>query len=296
MKALVLAERSDAARELAAGARTMADEVVLVAIGGLEVADGTADKIIRIALPADAVYDDAYATVISVFDAEQPAVILAEPTRHVKSVVGRVAAHANTSVITDVMSFEGAGARSLYFGGVAERVQEAAGGVAVYTVGAGAFEGAEASGANAVEDVAWVAPANPVKLVSSKPRALSGVDLNKADVVVAAGRGFAEEPELDLARALCDKLGAGLACSRPLTEGVNWLPTELYVGVSGLMLSPKAYVACGISGQMQHMVGCNRAGTMFAINKDKNAPVFKQCDYGLVGDVKDVLPALVAAL
>ena len=262
MKALVLAERSDAARELAAGARTMADEVVLVAIGGLEVADGTADKIIRIALPADAVYDDAYATVVSVFDAEQPAVILAEPTRHVKSVVGRVAAHANTSVITDVMS----------------------------------FEGAEASGANAVEDVAWVAPASPVRLVSSKPRALSGVDLGKADVVVAAGRGFAEEADLDLARALCDKLGAGLACSRPLTEGVDWLPAELYVGVSGLMLSPKAYVACGISGQMQHMVGCNRAGTMFAINKDKNAPVFKQCDYGLVGDVKDVLPALVAAL
>ena len=296
MKALVLAERSDAARELAAGARTMADEVVLVAIGGLEVADGTADKIIRIALPADAVYDDAYATVISVFDAEQPAVILAEPTRHVKSVVGRVAAHANTSVITDVMSFEGVGARSLYFGGVAERVQKAAGDVAVYTVGAGAFEGAEASGANAVEEVAWVAPASAVRLVSSKPRALSGVDLNKADVVVAAGRGFAEESELDLARELCDKLGAGLACSRPLTEGVNWLPTELYVGVSGLMLSPKAYVACGISGQMQHMVGCNRAGTMFAINKDKNAPVFKQCDYGIVGDVKDVLPKLVAAL
>ena len=296
MKALVLAERSDAARELAAGARTMADEVVLVAIGGLEVADGTADKIIRIALPADAVYDDAYATVISGFDAEQPAVILAEPTRHVKSVVGRVAAHANTSVITDVMSFEGVGARSLYFGGVAERVQKAAGDVAVYTVGAGAFEGAEASGANAVEEVAWVAPASAVRLVSSKPRALSGVDLNKADVVVAAGRGFAEEPELDLARALCDKLGAGLACSRPLTEGVDWLPSELYVGVSGLMLSPKVYVACGISGQMQHMVGCNRAGTMFAINKDKNAPVFKQCDYGLVGDVKDVLPALAAAL
>ena len=113
---------------------------------------------------------------------------------------------------------------------------------------------------------------------------------------VAAGRGFAEEADLDLARALADKLGGGLACSRPLTEGVNWLPTELYVGVSGLMLSPKVYVAAGISGQMQHMVGCNRSGAMFAINKDKNAPVFKQCDYGLIGDVKDVLPKLVAAL
>ena len=294
MKALVIAERADAARELCAGARTMADEVVLVSFG--EAPEAVADKVARVSVPEGTVLDDAAATVISVFDAEAPAVVLAEPTRHMKAIAGRLAAHAGTSAITDAMSFEDGGARSLYFGGVAERVQKAAGDVAIYTVGAGAFEGAEASGANAVEDVAWVAPATPVKLVSSKPIEKSGVDLNKADVVVAAGRGFAEESELDLARELCDKLGAGLACSRPLTEGVNWLPTELYVGVSGLMLSPKAYVACGISGQMQHMVGCNRAGTMFAINKDKNAPVFKQCDYGLVGDLKDVLPKLVAAL
>ena len=75
---------------------------------------------------------------------------------------------------------------------------------------------------------------------------------------------------------------------------MNWLPTELYVGVSGLMLSPKAYVACGISGQMQHMVGCNRAGTMFAINKDKNAPLMKHCDLGLVADLEKVLPVLAA--
>lgn len=293
MKALVIAERADAARELAAGARTMADEVVLVSFG--EAPEAVADKVARIAVPEGSVMDDAAETVISVFDAEQPAVVLVEPTRRMKAIAGKLAAHIGTSVITDVMSFEG-GAKSLYFGGVAERVQKPRGDVAVYTVGAGTFEGAEASGANAVEDVAWVAPANPVKLVSSKPIEKSGVDLFKADAVVAAGRGFAEESELDLARALCDKLGGGLACSRPLTEGVNWLPTELYVGVSGLMLSPKAYVACGISGQMQHMVGCNRSGMVFAINKDKNAPVFKQCDYGLIGDVKDVLPALVMAL
>lgn len=293
MKALVIAERADAARELAAGARTMADEVVLVSFG--EAPEAVADKVARIAVPEGSVLDDAAETVISVFDAEQPAVVLVEPTRRMKAIAGKLAAHIGTSVVTDVMSFEG-GAKSLYFGGVAERVQKPRGDVAVYTVGAGTFEGAEASGANAVEDVAWVAPANPVKLVSSKPIEKSGVDLFKADAVVAAGRGFAKESELDLARALCDKLGGGLACSRPLTEGVNWLPTELYVGVSGLMLTPKVYIACGISGQMQHMVGCNRSGMVFAINKDKNAPVFKQCDYGLIGDVKDVLPALTAAL
>ena len=102
--------------------------------------------------------------------------VLVEPTRHMKTIAGKLAAHANASVITDVMSFEN-GAVSLYFGGVAERVQKAAGDVAIYTVGAGAFEGAEASGANAVEDVAWVAPATPVKLVSSKPIEKSGVCL-----------------------------------------------------------------------------------------------------------------------
>ena len=166
MKALVIAERADAARELCAGARTMADEVVLVSFG--EAPEAVADKIARISVPEGTVLDDAADTVISVFDAEAPAVVLVEPTRHMKTIAGKLAAHANASVITDVMSFEN-GAVSLYFGGVAERVQKAAGDVAIYTVGAGAFEGAEASGANAVEDVAWVAPATPVKLGPPSP-------------------------------------------------------------------------------------------------------------------------------
>lgn len=296
MKAFVIAERSDAAAELCAGARTMADEVILVAIAGMQAPEACADKVLTIALPEGAVYDDAADTVIAAFDAEQPGVVLVEPTRHNKIVAGKLAAHAGTSVITDVMAFEGDVASNMYFGGVGVKKQKATGAVAIYTVGAGVFADAQASGSNAVEELAWVAPAKAVKLVSSAAIEKSGVDLTKADVVVAAGRGFSAEEDLQMARDLCDKLGAGLGCSRPLTEGVNWLPTETYVGVSGLMLSPKAYIACGISGQMQHMVGCNRAGALFAINKDKNAPIFKQCDYGLVGDIKTVLPALIAAL
>ena len=294
MKALVITERADAARELCAGARTIADEVVAISFGSAP--DGIADKIVEVVVPEGAVLDDADATVVSVFDAEHPDVVLVEPTRHMKSIAGKLAAHVNTSVITDVMAFTEEGAQGMYFGGVAERILTCDTPVAIYTVAPGVFADAEAHGANAEEQAAWIAPANPLKLVSSEPIQKSGVDLFKADVVVAAGRGFAEEADLDLARALCDKLGAGLACSRPLAEGVNWLPTELYVGVSGLVLSPKAYVACGISGQMQHMVGCNRANAIFAINKDKNAPIFKQCDYDIVGDVKTVIPAVMAAL
>ncbi len=212
-----------------------------------------------------------------------------------KVVAGKLAAHAGASAITDVIAFEGDVATNMYFGGVGQKKQKASG-VAIYTVGAGVFADAQASGANAVEELAWVAPAKAVKLVSSKAIEKSGVDLFKADVVVSAGRGFGAKEDLKMAEDLCEKLGAGLGCSRPLTEGVDWLPTEVYIGVSGLMLSPKVYIAAGISGQMQHMVGCNRATTLFAINKDKNAPVFKQCDYGLVGDLNTVLPALIAAL
>ena len=293
MKALIIAEHAAAAAELVAGARTMADEVVAISFGGAY--ECGADKVLNITVPEGLTVDSAVETVNAAFDAENPEVVLVEACRHMKVIAGSLAFHADTAVITDVTAFEAGGAKSMYFGGIAERVQKAAGNVAIYTIGAGVFDGAD--GANgSVAEQEWVAPARPVKVVSSQVIEKSGVNLFKADVVVAAGRGFAEESQLSLANDLCDKLGAGLACSRPLTEGVNWLPTERYVGVSGLMLTPKVYIAAGISGQMQHMVGCNRSGAIFAINKDKNAPIFKQCDFGLIGDIKDVLPAITAAL
>ena len=109
MKALVIAEHPEAARELAAGARTLADEVALVAFGTAP--EHVADAAYVVEVPAGAVTDDAYLTVQPVFDAEQPAIVLAEPTRHVKSVLGRLAAAADAAAITDVTAFEDAGAR-----------------------------------------------------------------------------------------------------------------------------------------------------------------------------------------
>ena len=99
-----------------------------------------------------------------------------------------------------------------------------------------------------------------------------------------------------MARDLAAKTGAELACTRPLTEGVDWFPREAYLGVSGQIIAPKVYFALGLSGQMQHMVGVAKAGTIIAVNKDKNAPVFKQCDLGFVGDLKTAIPTLVEAL
>lgn len=295
MKVFVLAETADAARELAAGARCCADDVVLVSVG-VEPVCGVANKVAHIAVPQGFIVEDAYASVNKLFDAESPSVVYVEPTRRMKALAGRLGAHVGDSAITDVISFDGQAATNLYFGGVGMRTSKAAGEVALFTVGAGVFGDAEASGTDVVEEIAFEAPAKAVKLISSKEVPATDVDLSKTDMVVGAGRGFAEEADLDYARDLCNKIGAGLGCTRPLTEGVGWMPKGTYLGVSGLMLAPKVYIACGISGQMQHMVGVNRADVIVAINKDKNAPIFKQCDFGIVGDVKTVLPALTAAL
>lgn len=294
MKALIIAEHAAAAAELVAGARTMADEVVAISFGGAY--ECGADKVLNITVPEGLTVDSAVETVNAAFDVENPEVVLVEACRHMKVIAGSLAFHADTAVITDVTAFEAEGAKSMYFGGIAERVQKAAGDKQVYIVAAGVCDASKAAGAGAAEDVAWVAPERAAKVTGNVERQKTAADPTKADVVVSAGRGFAAEEDLQKARDLAAKLGGAIACSRPLTEGVNWLPTELYVGVSGITVTPKLYIAAGISGQMQHMVGCNRSGAIFAINKDKNAPIFKQCDFGLVGDIKDVLPAITAAL
>ena len=295
MKAFVIAENEQAARELCAGARTMADEVVLVLVGGEAVAN-VADKCVHVAVPEGNVMDDAYVTVNSVFDAEQAEIVLAEPTRRVKSLAGRLASHLGTSVITDAMEIADGVATTMFFGGVGQRKSKHSGPVALYTVGSGVFDGAAATGTDVVEEAEFQAPENAVVRRGASDLPVSDVNLAAADVVIGCGRGFAAEEDLQAARDLAAKVGGELGCSRPLAEGVDWFPREAYIGVSGVIVAPKVYFCCGISGQMQHMVGVNRSQTVVAINKDKNAPVFKQCDYGIVGDVRTVLPALTAAL
>lgn len=294
MKALVLAESLDGQRDLCAGARQIADEVVLAVVKGAP-QTGIADKAYDVELPEGEPAENAAAGVQAVYDAEQPDVVLIEPTPRNKILGGMVAAKAGTAVISDVAAIDGDTVTNMYFGGIAEMKQHATG-AKFYTVAATAFEPGEATGTDTVETIAYTAPAKALVLKGTKEVPREGADLTKCDVVVGAGRGFAEEADLQIARDLAAKVGGELGCSRPLAENVDWMPRNLYIGVSGLQLAPKAYIACGISGQMQHMVGVTNAETVIAINKDQNAPIFKQADYGIVGDLYKVIPALIEKL
>ena len=121
------------------------------------------------------------------------------------------------------------------------------------------------------------------------------VDLSAAQIIVAVGRGIREQDNLKLVEQLAQALGAELAASRPICDN-GWLPMERQVGSSGQTVAPKLYLAVGISGAIQHLVGMKGSRTVVAINKDPNAPIFEVADYGIVGDLFEVVPALTEAI
>src|SRR5207245_5283364 len=125
--------------------------------------------------------------------------------------------------------------------------------------------------------------------------AKQAVDLSQAERIVAVGRGIKSQENLAIAQKLAEALGAELAASRPICDS-GWLPMERQIGSSGQTVAPKLYVALGISGAIQHVVGMKGSRTIVAVNKDADAPIFEVADYGIAGDLFEVVPAIVAEL
>jgi electron transfer flavoprotein alpha subunit len=125
--------------------------------------------------------------------------------------------------------------------------------------------------------------------------AKAAVDLSQAERIVAVGRGIKSQENLAIAEKLARAMGAEVAASRPICDS-GWLPMERQIGSSGQTVAPKLYVALGISGAIQHLVGMKGSRTIVAINKDADAPIFEVADYGIVGDLFEIVPALVAEL
>jgi electron transfer flavoprotein alpha subunit len=136
-------------------------------------------------------------------------------------------------------------------------------------------------------------PVSPIR-VTGQTSAELGTDITKADILVAVGRGIGEQEHLREYQDLADILGGSIASSRPLVD-MGWLPVDYQVGLSGRTVQPRVYLACGISGSMQHLAGMRSSKVIIAINEDPNAPIFEVAHYGIVGDINAILPELTQA-
>jgi len=138
----------------------------------------------------------------------------------------------------------------------------------------------------------------PSRLVSLKvtKREVAGVKLDTAQVVVSLGRGIKAKEDIRIVSELAKALNGELGCTRPIAADLKWLPKEHWVGLSGTKVKPKVYLAVGISGQIQHIAGMRDSALIVAINKDKDAPIFKAADYGIIGDLYKVVPEIMTQL
>lgn len=280
-------------------ARALGGPVVAVVAGPRAVADavaaGAPDRVVWLGEPGDAPASAFAAAAADAVVAAGATVVLAADRPADRVLAGAAAARLDAPALAGVASVaaEGEAVRvtRAVLGGVAEEQLLARGPVVLVTDGGDV----PVAGAAAPVEEAPAAPA-AVRVVETRPAVSTGADLRGARRVVAAGRGLKAREDVALVEALADALGAATACSRPLAEGVGFFPKDRYVGVSGRTVSPDLYLALGISGQVQHMVGARGSRTVVAVNTDADAPIFAEADYAVVGDLYQVVPALTEAL
>ena len=234
---------------------------------------------------------------------ERPEVVVMPHSYQVRDYASRLATRLGRALLADATGFrveDGAAVfqRQLFQGKLTGDFVFETPGPNFVSVQAGSFRAPEAgAAAAAVETRTPELDAARIRQTPEAPfrEADRAVDLTAAERIVAVGRGIREEGNLALAQELAEALGAELGASRPICDN-GWLPMERQVGSSGQTVAPKLYVAVGISGAIQHLVGMKGSGCIVAINKDADAPIFEAADYGIAGDLFDVVPALTEAL
>jgi electron transfer flavoprotein alpha subunit len=241
----------------------------------------------------------------AIVEQEKPAAVFFPHTYQTRDFAPALAARLGRSLVTDVTAIKKSGDSIVYvrpvFQGKLNADVEALGPAPhLVTIQIGAFRADAARRGSAAAPIRTVDVAVEGSAIRQKPEppfqeAKQAVDLSQAERIVSVGRGIKGQEHLKIAEDLAKALGAELAASRPICDA-GWLPMDRQIGSSGQTVAPKLYVALGISGAIQHLVGMKGSRTIVAINKDPEAPIFEIADYGIVGDLFEVVPAIVGEL
>jgi electron transfer flavoprotein alpha subunit len=232
----------------------------------------------------------------------QPSYVVFPHTYQVRDFVPRLAARFSEVLVGDITAIEAGPSfsRQLFQGKINGKYLHHGDGPCFVSVQAGAFPADAPSASAETTKILPFAPEISADAIRTRPgepfrESSQTVDLGSAQLIVSVGRGIKEAENLPLVQELATALGAELAASRPICDN-GWLPMERQVGSSGQTVTPKLYLAVGISGAIQHLVGMKGSQYVVAINKDADAPIFEVADYGIVGDLFEVVPALTAAV
>jgi electron transfer flavoprotein alpha subunit len=246
---------------------------------------------------------DAFAYALQEFLGEHPARLVLMPhTYQVRDFVPKLATALKTTAISDVIGarYEGGKllfTRQMFQGKFVADVSFAGSWPCFATFQNGSFRADKVEAGAAAAPVETVNVDIPDGVVRNHPQdvfqeAKQAVDLTQAEIIVAVGRGIKEQKNIELARQLADALGGDLAASRPICDN-GWMPMDRQIGSSGQTVAPKLYLALGISGAIQHIVGMKGSRSIVAINKDAEAPIFEIADYAVVGNLFDIVPPLI---
>jgi electron transfer flavoprotein alpha subunit len=246
---------------------------------------------------------DSYAAGLKQFlSSKQPKLVLMPHTYQVRDFVPKLATSMARSVISDCIGYKKDSGkllftRQMFQGKLSADVSFTSDAPWFVTFQNGAFRGDKVEAGSSAAPVETVTVEIADNVIRNKPQevfkeAKQAVDLTQAEIIVAVGRGIKEQKNIELAKQLAEALGAELAASRPICDS-GWLPMDRQIGSSGQTVAPKLYLALGISGAIQHIVGMKGARTIVAINKDSEAPIFEISDYAVVGNLFDVVPPLI---
>jgi len=246
---------------------------------------------------------DAFAAGLKQFvGAKQPKLVLMPHTYQVRDFIPKLATAMGRSVISDCIGFQHDGGklvftRQMFQGKFAADVSFTGDAPWFATFQNGAFRGDQAEAGASAAPVETVQVDIADGVVRNRPQevfkeAKQAVDLTQAEIIVAVGRGIKEQKNVEIAQQLADALGADLAASRPICDS-GWLPMDRQIGSSGQTVAPKLYLALGISGAIQHLVGMKGSRSIIAVNKDAEAPIFEIADYAVVGNLFDIVPPLI---
>ncbi len=310
-KILVIAEHNGAAlnpstAKCVACAAQIDEAVIDVAVLGASVADVAAQAaqikgVSRVLTMERAENDPAVAAILApqiVAMADGYSHVFGPSTAFGKDLMPRVAALLGVNQVSDIMSVDGSHSfkRPIYAGNAIVSVEAPQDSVVVATVRTASYQAAESGNSAPVESAATdVAIPSHTRFLELKTGASDRPDLQAAAKVVSGGRALGSEENFEIIYALADKLGAAVGSSRAAVDA-GYVPPETQVGQTGQIIAPDLYIAIGISGAIQHITGIKDAGTIVAINKDEDAPIFEVADIGLVGDLFAVVPELTKAL